>query len=86
MASDQKVEKVEESSLMPALDTNDARCFFCGEECTEANYCYSCRAFICIACDQNATPFYKANHLPDDHILEEWNDSLIYDEFNMIGK
>jgi len=60
---------------MPNLAEKEiTQCYFCGEQCTEEDYCYGCKTYICEECDSiRESPW--GNHFPEDHeVLLEFQD------------
>jgi len=50
------------------MDENKPKkCYFCGDLCTDEDYCWGCKEFICLDCDEQ-TPLLD-EHIPNDHQL-----------------
>ena len=50
------------------MGSNVGVCFHCEEPCTEEDYCYGCKTFVCAKCE----PYYEGpdgSHRPEEHLL-----------------
>lgn len=45
------------------MTKKEPRCYFCGKTCTEDEYCYGCKHYVCSDCDETG--------VFGDHTVEE---------------
>lgn len=53
---------------MPVADApKTGKCFNCDKDCTQENFCFGCRKFICEKCDVSCGG-YGFGHRPEVHL------------------